>query len=66
MIEAFDVAYRRATSRIVCASIPVIGATFSGRVLGDVLLERFVVLGAVADELLVDEPFLDDDVEHAR
>ena len=30
MIDAFDVAYSRATSRIVCASMPQIGAIASG------------------------------------
>ena len=30
MIAAFAVAYSRATSRIIAASMPVIGATFSG------------------------------------
>ena len=36
-----------------------------GRVVLDVLFERFVVLGAIADERLVGEAFLDDDV-HQR
>ena len=30
IIEPFDVAYSRATSRIVCASMPQIGAIASG------------------------------------
>ena len=30
MIDAFDVAYSRATSRMVCASMPQIGAISSG------------------------------------
>ena len=54
----------RATSRIVCAGMPQIGAIASGLNAGDVVAQLVVAAGAVGDERLVDEPFLDDRVHH--
>ena len=46
MIDAFDVAYSRATSRIVFASIPQIGAIVSGEYLQSLPPSVLSVLGA--------------------
>ena len=64
MIDAFDVAYSRATSRIVCRVDAADRRHPLRRERLDVLRERFVTGGAIANERLVDEALLDDHVQH--
>ena len=64
IIDARDVANRRATSRIFGAGMPQTGAIASGLYVGDVCLQFLVALRAVVDEALRDQPFLDDRVHH--
>ena len=54
----------RATSRIVSASMPQIGAIASGVKPSTFSAQLLVADGAVGDERLVDQAFVDDDVHH--
>ena len=64
IIEPFDVAYSLATSRIVCGVDAADRRHRFRRERLHVLGERVVSRRAIANERLVDQALLDDDVEH--